>query len=57
MQYSKQLNELKGTPEQQIAQLRNQLQLVQEETEDYMREMDRKLQALQEQIAALKKEG
>lgn len=55
MQYSKQLNELNGTADQQIAQLRNQLQLVQEETEDMIRDLKKRIAELETQLEAIKK--
>lgn len=53
-EYSKTLLSLNGDAEQQIEQLRGQLQRVQEETEDMLREMRKQIQNLQEQIDKLK---
>lgn len=48
MEYSKTLNKLTGNTEQQIQQLLNQMRIIQEETADQIRQ-------LQKQIAELKK--
>lgn len=55
MQYSKQLNELNGTADQKIEQLRNQLQRVQEETEDMIRDLKKRIAELETQLEAIKK--
>ena len=53
-EYSKTLLSLEGSAEQQIEQLRGQLQRVQEESEDMLRDMSKKIKALQEQVEKLK---
>ena len=53
-EYSKTLLSLEGSAEHQIEQLRGQLQRVQEETEDMLRDMSKQIKALQEQVEKLK---
>lgn len=57
MQYSNNMNEVKGTAEQQVAQLRIQMIKMQEETEDALRNMKRDIQALKQQLEAQGKVG
>lgn len=57
MQYSNNMNEVKGTAEQQVAQLRIQMIRMQEETEDALRNMKRDIQALKQQLEAQGKVG
>lgn len=46
---------LEGGTEQQMKQLRNQVQLVQEETEDMIRDLGKRIEALEKRLAALQK--
>lgn len=48
MEYSKTLNKLSGTPEEQIQQLLNQLRIVQEETADQIRQLKKEIERLKE---------
>lgn len=54
--FSRTLLTLDGSTEQKIAQLRSQLQLVQEETEDMIRDLKKANEALAAKIAQLEKE-
>lgn len=53
MTYSRTLNTLTGTEQQQIKQLRNQLLLVQEETEDMIRELQNNISLLSGRIETI----
>ena len=53
--FSKTLLTLEGGTEQQVKQLRNQVQLVQEETEDMIRDLGKRIEALEKRLAALQK--
>lgn len=52
--FSRVLGQLQGTEQEQIKQLRDQLQRVQEETEDMIRDLNKTIQNLQQQIAQMK---
>ncbi len=53
--FSRTLLTLEGGTEQQMKQLRNQVQLVQEETEDMIRDLGKRIEALEKRLAALQK--
>lgn len=53
--FSKTLLTLEGGTEQQMKQLRNQVQLVQEETEDMIRDLGKRIEALEKRLAEMKK--
>lgn len=53
--FSRTLLTLEGGTEQQVKQLRNQVQLVQEETEDMIRDLGKRIEALEKRLAALQK--
>lgn len=52
MTYSKTLQEKSGNQNEQLEALRNQLKLVQEETEDYLRTLSKSLDSLQADLTA-----
>lgn len=53
--FSKTILTLEGGTEQQVKQLRNQVQLVQEEAEDMIRDLGKRIEALEKRLAALQK--
>lgn len=48
MEYSKTLNKLNGSVEDQLQQLLNQLRIVQEETADQLRQLKKEIEKLKE---------